>query len=438
VNKLWTLARKEVVVAFRDRGALISMLLTPLLLTVAIGAAFGGDSDRPISNVPVLLLNRDEGPLAAFIVEAFESEQLAGLVVPERVTDEEAARLRVDRGEAAALVVLPPDFTERLLPYNPLFAGADPQAEPLTPEQIEAIWQSIGTRGAESDPTLVEIYASPTRRIGTAVTQAIVSQVLDGMQVTISAVYASMAQLAQEPAMQADPMQLAVLGQALGASLLEGGQPTEARIMLEIDDGGYRPFRWVDYSAASMAVLFMMFAAMSGGRSLLYEREAGTLPRLLISPNRPTVLLVGKMAGVAATGVLQMAILWRASGLIGAYWGPTLPVVVAILVLVICATGLGALIAGWARTNSQAAALGTGITLAGGALSGSFFPRSNLPAWVRTLSLVTPNSWGIEIFGRFQSGQDLAAVAPYLAGALALALAYYVVAALGFRRQFSV
>ncbi len=438
MNKLWTLTRKEVLLAFRDRGALISMLLTPLLLTVAIAAAFGGGGDQPISNIPVLLLNRDEGPLAAFIVEAFESEPLQDLVVAERVTDEAEARVRVDRGEAAALVLLPADFSERMLPLTPLFAAADSQIEPLTPEQMEAIWHSFGAPEAGADPTLVELYASPTRRIGTAVTQAILSQVLDGMQVTVRGVQASMSQLAQDPAAQADPMQLVALSQTLGEGLLEQAQPIEARIQLTIDDGDFRPFRWVDYSAASMAVLFMMFTATAGGRSLLQERESGTLPRLLISPNRPTVLLVGKMTGVAATGVLQMVILWRASGLIGAYWGPTLPVVVAILALVVCATGLGALIAGWARTTSQAAALGTGVTLVGGALSGSFFPRNNLPTWVQSVSLLTPNSWGIEIFARFQSGYELSAVAPYLAGALGLALAYYIVAALGFRRQFSV
>ena len=438
MNKLWTLTRKEVLLAFRDRGALISMLLTPLLLTIAIAAAFGGDADQPISNIPVLLLNQDQGPLGAFLVETFESEALADLVVPERVTDEAEARRRVDRDEAAALVVLPADLTERMLPLTPLLAAANAEAEPLPAEAIEAIWHLVDNPTVELLPTLVEIYASPGRPIGTAVTQAIVSQVLDGMQVAIRGVDAAMAQLAQDPALQADPTQLVALGQTLGEGLLQGGPPTEAGIRLLIDDGGFRPFRWVDYSAASMAVLFMMFTATAGGRSLLQEREAGTLPRLLISPNRSTMLLAGKMTGVAATGVLQMVILWRASGLIGAYWGPALPVVISIVILVVCATGLSALIAGWARTTSQAAALGTGVTLVAGALSGSFFPRTNLPGWVQTLSLVTPNSWGIEIFGRFQGGYEFSAVLPYLAGALALALAYYLVAAIGFRRQFLV
>ncbi len=411
MKKLWTLARKEILLAFRDRGSLISMLLTPFLLTLAIGAAFGGGGDQPLRDVPVLLLNRDRGALAAYVVEAFEAQEAQGLVVAEEVTDEAPARQRIDRDEAAALVILPEDFSDRLLA-----AAAAP--------------------GEESEPSLVEIYASPTWRIGTAVAQAIVSQVLEGMHLGIQGARAAVGQLAQGAAgPQAQP-QLAALGEALGQTLLET-QPAPAAIALEIDSAEYRPFRWVDYSAASIAVLFLMFAATSGGRSLLHEREGGTLSRLLITPNRAPVILMGKMAGVAATGVLQMVILWQATGLVGAYWGEPLAAVVAILTLVICATGLGAVIAAWARTPSQAGALGAGITLAGAAVSGSFFPRWNLPAWVRAVSLLTPNSWGIEIFERLQAGWGLAEVAPYLAGAMALALLYYVAATLGFRRQFS-
>lgn len=434
MNMLWTLARKEVLLAFRDRGALISMLVTPLLLTVAIAAAFGGGGDRPISDIPVLLINRDEGALGAAVVEAFQSDQVQGLVIAELVTDEAHARLRVDRDEAAALVIVPTDFSARMLPLPALLE----EGGAASPEQIEALGRALAGEEDATEPILIELYASPTRRIGAAVTQAIVAQVLDGMHMTIRGVQVSLGQLViRDRTLMQDPTRLYTLGQSLARSLVEGAAPSAALIALEIADGGYRPFRWVDYTAASMAVLFMMFTAMAGGRSLLHEREAGTLPRLLITPNRAPVILAGKMAGVAATGILQMVILWQATGLVGAYWGPPLLVIGAIVVVVLCATGLGALIAAWVRTPSQAGALGSGVALAGAALSGSFIPRMTLPAWVRVLSLVTPNAWGIEIFTRAQSGQEVALAAPYLAGALIMAIVYFVVASVGFRRQFS-
>jgi ABC-2 type transport system permease protein len=197
-----------------------------------------------------------------------------------------------------------------------------------------------------------------------------------------------------------------------------------------------KSFSWLDYTAASMAVLFLMFAVTSGGRTLLYERERGTLSRLLIMPAPAASILAGKMAGIALAGVLQVLILWGATSLLGAYWGDPLLVLISIVVLVACATSVGALISAWARTPAQAGAVGTAVTLVGAALSGSFLPRMSLPLWLQRVSLATPNAWGIEIFTTLQRGGGLAAALPLYGGALLLAAVYFGGALLGFRRQF--
>lgn len=77
------------------------------------------------------------------------------------------------------------------------------------------------------------------------------------------------------------------------------------------------------------------------------------------------------------------------------------------------------------------------MTLIASAVSGTFFPRMNLPQWVQTISLITPNAWGIELFSALQTGRGLLDILPLLGGALALTAAYYVAALIGFRRQFS-
>jgi len=178
-----------------------------------------------------------------------------------------------------------------------------------------------------------------------------------------------------------------------------------------------------------------MFAATGGGRTLLAERQGGTLSRLLVSPTSATLILVGKMSGVAVAGLLQVAVLWGATSLTGADWGEPLPVLIALVLLVISATGLGAVIAAWARSEAQAGALGTTLVLAASALSGNFLPRMNLPIWVQTVSLAFPNGWGLELFTRIQAGATLAGVLPLLGWLALLTVIYYVIAAVGFRRQ---
>ncbi len=162
----------------------------------------------------------------------------------------------------------------------------------------------------------------------------------------------------------------------------------------------------------------------------------GTLPRLAITPTHSLTILIGKMAGIVLTGLLQVGVLWGATSLIGAYWGPPLAVFIVLLALVLAATSVGALISAWSKSAGQAGAIGTAITLIGAAASGSFFPRTNLPAALRSISLLTPNAWGIEIFAKLQSGGSLRAILPLLGGLIALTVVYYAVAAFGFRRIF--
>lgn len=447
MRKLIVLALKEVRLAFRDVGALVTMLATPLGLTLAIGLAFGGGGTS-LSEVPVLLLNQDTGVFAEDIVSVLNSDDVASLLDVATVTDEAAARQRVEADEVAALIVIPEDFSSRAFP---LWAQAQRQLgldltdldaaemEALSPEEQEALTQLyLQSQNEERDPAVVEIYASADWQISTSAVKGVLSQALEQMNMTVQGINSIASRLFQLSAATGEGMS--------GAALFEGGGLSSAAtseftsedlpVQLEVRSPTGRGFNWLDYSATSMAVLFLMFAVTSGGRTLLAERHDGTLPRLLVSPTPPLTILVGKMAGIVLTGLLQVSLLWGATSLWGAYWGPPLGVAVAIVVLVLCATGVGALISAWARTPGQAGAVGTAVTLVASALSGTFFPRMGLPAWVQTLSLATPNAWGIEIFTALQSGEGWSGLLPLLVGALALTVGYYLVALLGFRRQF--
>ncbi len=456
MRKLTVLAFKEALVAFRDRGALAMMLVTPLALTLIMMAAFGsGSNSTPISDIPVLLLNRDTGTFGQVLTDIFFSSSVGNLVAPTLIEDESeaAARARVDADEVAALVIIPQDFSARIFPFGAraqALTGVDVMAlssdAALTPEQQAGLAQAFmesQTRSEEArtDSVIVEIYASPDRRIGALIVKAIVSQGLERLNIQIAGTTNIVARLAvgMLQAGQTNVDVAAAMGAMSAGSVGQetaGGAGVDLPIKLVTTSTTGRGFSWLGYYASSMAVLFLMFAVTSGGRTLLAERQRGTLPRLLISPTSALTILLGKMGGIVLTGVLQMLILWGATTLIGAYWGHPGGVLLTIVLLVTCASSVGALISAWARTPGQASAIGSAITLIGGALSGSFFVRWNLPQWVQYLSLVTPNAWGIEILSRLQAGRAATTILPWLGGMVLLTIFYYALALVGFRRQF--
>ena len=447
MRKLIVMAFKEIMVTFRDVGALMSMILSPLLLTLAIGAAFGNGGSATLSDIPVLVLDRDQGRFSEELRSVLDKQQEEELLAIEYVSEEAAARERVEADEVAALIIIPQNMSDTIVPIAPLVEeqlgmdilgmSQEDIASLTTEEQIQLGRISQQTLEEKPDPAVVEIFASPDYQISASVIKGIVQSVLERINMTMAGMNIIIEDLIQQQTESGSDVSIDLVNPFSAESGEQGNNTVEdLPISVQVISPSGRSFSWLDYSAASMAILFLMFGVTSGGRTLLAEKRLGTLPRLLVSPTKSLVILIGKMAGIVLTGILQVGILWGATSLIGAYWGPAGVVVVAIVALVIAATGIGALISAWSKSPGQAGAIGAAFTLIGAAASGSFLPRGNLPQWLQTISFITPNAWGIEIFARLQSGGTLQEIWPLLAGLGILTLVYYLIAAFGFRRDF--
>ena len=82
-----------------------------------------------------------------------------------------------------------------------------------------------------------------------------------------------------------------------------------AQLTSNVASGATVKFDLLALLAPGMALMFLMYTVSNGGRTLLAERNQGTLPRLLVSPTTSAQVLGGKMFGIFLTGVAQMLIL---------------------------------------------------------------------------------------------------------------------------------
>src|SRR5664279_1234761 len=68
LTKIWTITWKELYTTFTDRNLILIMILTPLALATIIGAAFSGfintSNDVPVSDIPLAVVNLDQGAQA--------------------------------------------------------------------------------------------------------------------------------------------------------------------------------------------------------------------------------------------------------------------------------------------------------------------------------------------------------------------------------------
>ena len=67
MNKIFAIGIKDLQLILRDRAALLLMLAAPFLITLGMGFVSGAFEDdggnAGISDIPVMIINRDEGDL---------------------------------------------------------------------------------------------------------------------------------------------------------------------------------------------------------------------------------------------------------------------------------------------------------------------------------------------------------------------------------------
>jgi ABC-2 type transport system permease protein len=420
MKKLFLIGLKDLKLVFRDKAALIFMLLAPFLLTLGLGfvtGAYGSSGSSGISQIKIIIVNQDDGKLGQALVDLFQSADLADLVAPTLVADLETARAQIDAGDAAAAVIIPAGFTDNIIPTN------NPVLEP-------------GLRQAPSDEVLqIETYKNPLSPVSAGVIQSVVEEFISrvetgrvGSQVVVTQMLA---------AGLITPNQISSIASEMGQRQANAVDKAPAITLQSAESGQeQKAFNLMAYMAPGMALMFLMFTVSNGGRSILSEQAVGTLPRLLVSPTNSAQVLIGKIFGVYVTGVIQMLILIVACSLLfGLQWGDPLGMLVLVLAAVFAATGWGMLITSLARTPGQVGNIGTAIMLTFGILGGTFIQTSVMPGWFQLFSKITPNAWGLDGFTTLGLGGSLADLGKPLLGLAVMGVALFVVSILLFSRR---
>jgi ABC-2 type transport system permease protein len=410
--KFFLIGWKDVKLAFRDRAALILMLLAPFLLTLGLGAVtgrFSGGSSSGISHISVILIDQDGKQLGDALVNAFQSKDLDELIDPTVATDPAAAYKQVDDNQAAAVILIPAGFTDSIIP---------PQGQTGTPQPVQ-----------------IELYTNPTMPTSVGVVKTILDEFIS--RVEVGRVGGQVAVMEMVSSGRLPAQQAQAVGEAMGSSqAAAAGRSTSITLNNITPSGKAVTFDVLALLAPGMALMFLMYTVSNGGRTLLAERAQGTLPRLLVSPTTSVEVLGGKVVGIFLTGAAQMFILIGGTSLLfGVPWGDPNAVFVLVLAAVFGAVGWGMLITAIARTPSQVLMAGTAIMLTFGILGGTFINVSSLPVWFQVVTKITPNAWGIDGFTTLALGGGLQDILIPVAALLIMGSVLFAAAVFLFNRR---
>ena len=336
---------KELRQVRRDRLTFGMMVGVPIVQLILFGFAINSDP----KHLPTAVVVADRSEFTRGFVAGLENS--AYFRITHRLADEAEAERLLATGVVQFAVVVPPDFTRRLLRgERPALRIAADATDPAATGNAIAALEGIGRRTVGRD--------------------------LTGPLATLR---------------PADP-------------------PFELRVQRRYNPEGLSAYNVVP---GLIGVILTMTMVMMTSLAMTRERERGTMENLLATPARPFEVMLGKIVPYILIGYVQVSVILLAARLL--FDVPmigSMALLSAVLVLFIAANlAVGFTFSTLARNQLQAMQLTVFFFLPSILLSGFMFPFRGMPDWAQAIGELLPLTHFLRIVrGIMLKGNDLAEI----------------------------
>jgi ABC-2 type transport system permease protein len=424
--KLIDIAVKDMKRAYRSAIGLVFMFVLPLLTTGLFYFMFGNiasGEEFELSATRVILADLDEGSpelaaqmaaggmpagtLGQILASALQSDDLADLIEVSLAPDGASARAAVDRQEAQVAILIPPDFSRQ-------FAAPEGRA-------------------------VLEFYQDPTLTLGPGIVRSILSRFLDGMAGVKVAVEVALAE--GGPGMAANVGQVVQL--YLEEALAEGAGEAlvQVRSTQPQEEEASELVQIIGPIMGGMMIFYAFYTGFATSQSILREEEERTLPRLFTTPTPQSTILLGKLAAVFVTVIVQVVVLMvAANAIFGIQWGAPLAVALMAAGTVASASSFGVFFNSLLKNVRQSGAVFGGVLTVTGMIGMiSIFVRGSPSAATlgSTVSLLVPQGWAVRAMMQAIDGAALAAIGPSILGLAAWTTAFLGIGVWRFSRRYA-
>ncbi|GGU47602.1 transport permease protein [Streptomyces albospinus] len=157
---------------------------------------------------------------------------------------------------------------------------------------------------------------------------------------------------------------------------------------------------YIDYLAPGIIAQSAMFIAIFYGIMIIWERDAGILTKLLVTPTPRSALIAGKAFAAGVKALLQAVVVIVIAALLGVAmtWNPLrlLGVVVAVILGSAFFSCLSMTIAGIVLTRDRLMGIGQAITMPLFFASNALYPVAVMPGWLQAVSKGNPLSYQVD------------------------------------------
>lgn len=156
---------------------------------------------------------------------------------------------------------------------------------------------------------------------------------------------------------------------------------------------------YLDFLAPGIIAQSALFVAIFYGIQIIWERDAGVLTKLLVTPTPRAALVTGKAFAAGVRAVAQAVVVTVVAVLMGVHiipnplrWLGVIAVVVLAAAFFAC---LSVIIAGIVLKRDRLMGIGQAITMPLFFGSNALYPVDVMPGWVRAIAVVNPLSYEV-------------------------------------------
>jgi ABC-2 type transport system permease protein len=397
MKKIFAIAWKDTLMRFTGWSEWLFFLILPIVFTLVLAGGSGGNKD---SRVRLVVVDQAGSALSSDVVAALENSQA---VRPDLLTLSQA-ETQFSQRSAAAVLIIP--------------SGVDLAA-------------------LEQGSLQLELRQQPNN-MNAMVAQRAVLSVISRVSSAVDIANTSLAQAEQIRPFASAADRQAYFSESLkqAQSLISDapGRITESRGATK-DPIDYNPG---SNSSAGQLITWVFIPLIGISAMFAYERQKGTLRRLLTTPTRKSTYLLGTIFGQVLTALVQMSLLIAFGILVMKLdWGSQ-PLALAVMMVsaALAAAALGTTLGTFVKTEGQASGLSTMAGMVMALLGGCWYPLEMFPQAVQNIVKVLPTTWAMRgLLDIVLRGQGLTAILPDAGILLGFAAVFTAIGVLRFKYE---
>jgi ABC-2 type transport system permease protein len=386
LNIIW----KDTILRFSSKSALLFFLILPIIFTFILAGGTGNQGGD--NRIRLLVVDQAESLLSTQIIAELEKSET---VRPNVMTLDEAES-EFEARNASALLVIPANCDSETLRTGEIVLDLRQMPNNLNAQAAQRAVQAV-------------LY-----RLGSAV---------------------SIAKDAVIEAEKIRPFASDADRQAYFDAALESAQTlmNEAPDRVNVVLGGTKdPIEYDPRanSSAGQMITWVFIPLIAISSAFAYERQRGTLRRLLTTPTGKGTYLLGTILGNVLWALVQMTLLVTFGALVMKVNWADNPAALAVVMTAsaLAAAALGTMLGTFVKTEGQAAGLSIMLGMVMALLGGCWYPIELFPEVVRNIVKVLPTTWAMQgMLDILLRGQGVVGILPEAGVLLAFAAVFFVI-----------